>query len=54
MNARSLQGNSPEEFNFALSACMADGFRPTVIILFITLKQHRISVYEMLTRQGQT
>ena len=52
MNARSLQGNSPGEINIALSACMDDGFRPTLAIVFISVRQDRNAVCEMLTRQG--
>ncbi len=35
-----------------MSACMDDGFRPTLAIVFISVRQDRNAVCEMLTRQG--
>ena len=52
MNARSIQGNSPGEINAALSACLGDGFQPTLAVLFISLKQDRKAVCDLLTRYG--
>ena len=52
MKARSVKGNSPGEINAALSVCQADGFQPTLAILFISVKQDRNAVCELLTRQG--
>ncbi|MBX2990215.1 MAG: FIST C-terminal domain-containing protein [Bacteroidetes bacterium] len=52
MKAKSIKGNSPEEIRSALQHGMADGFRPTLAIVFISVKQNRKVVRELLTRQG--
>lgn len=52
MNARSVQGNSPGEINIALETCMAEGFSPTLAVVFISVKQDRNAVCELLTRHG--
>jgi len=52
MNARSLQGNSPGEINIALETCMAEGFSPTLAVVFISVKQDRNAVCELLTSHG--
>jgi hypothetical protein len=52
MKARSVTGNSPVEINAALSASQAEGFQPTLAIVFISVKQDRKAVCELLTRLG--
>ncbi len=52
MNARSLKGNSPGEINIALETCMAEGFSPTLAVVFISVKQDRNAVCELLTSHG--
>jgi hypothetical protein len=52
MNARSLRGNSPGEINAALAAFLSDGYQPTLAIVFISIKQDRKVVCELLTRHG--
>lgn len=52
MNARSVQGNSPGEINIALETWKAEGFSPTLAVVFISVKQDRNAVCELLTRHG--
>ena len=41
MKAKSIKGNSPEEIKSALQQSMADGFKPTLAIVFLSHKQDR-------------
>jgi hypothetical protein len=52
MKAKSIKGNSPEEIQLALAKSMADGFKPTLAIVFISIKQDRKAVCEMLNQTG--
>ena len=44
MKAKSIRGGSAEEIDSALQQSMADGFRPTLAIVFISIKQDRKAV----------
>ena len=48
MTAQSIRGKSPEEIQSALLQSMADGFKPTLSIVFISVKQDRKAVCEIL------
>jgi hypothetical protein len=48
MKAKSIQGKSPEEIKLALAQCMADGFTPTLAIVFISIHQDRDAVSKVL------
>ena len=48
MKAKSIKGNSNEEIKSALAESMADGFKPTLAIVFISIKQDRKAVCEIL------
>lgn len=39
MKARSIKGNSTEEIKNALQQSMADGYQPTLAIVFMSVKQ---------------
>jgi hypothetical protein len=52
MKARSIKGTSPEEIQAALNQTMSDGFRSTLAIVFISVKQDRRAVIEMLHQNG--
>jgi len=59
MKAKSIKGNSPEEIKSALLQCMADaglpdgqGFKPTLAVVFISIKQDRDAVCEILNEKG--
>ncbi len=52
MRTKSIKGNSPEEIRFELSESMSDGFNPTLAIVFISIKQDRNAVCEILHNTG--
>ena len=51
MKAKSIRGRSAEEIDSALRQNMADGFKPTLAIVFISIKQDRKSVCELLHKK---
>lgn len=51
MKAKSLKGNSTEEIRLALEEALADGFRPRLGILFISIQQDRMAIAELLRQQ---
>ena len=52
MKAKSITGRSEEEIQSALLQSMSDGFRPTLAIVFISVKQDREAVCEILHKEG--
>jgi len=48
MKAKSIKGNSPSEIQTALQQNMADGFRPTLGFVFISIKQDIDAVRQLL------
>jgi hypothetical protein len=48
MKAKSIKGKSPEIIQSALQECMADGFKPTLAITFLSDKQHVDTVRSIL------
>lgn len=48
MKAKSIKGNSPPEIQSALQRSLSDGFKPTLAIVFISVKQDRQAVCEIL------
>lgn len=48
MNAKSIKGKSPEEIQSALERSMDDGFKPTLAIVFISVKQDRKAICKLL------
>lgn len=52
MKAKSIKGRSAEEIQLALEQSMADGFRPTLAFVFISIKQNRDAVSAMLDAKG--
>jgi len=52
MKAKSIRGSSAEEIDSALQQSMADGFRPTLAIVFISIKQDRKAICEILHKEG--
>ena len=52
MIAKSIKGNSTEEIRIALSQCLTDGFKPTLAFVFISIKQDRKTVCEILHSEG--
>jgi len=49
MKAKSIKGNSPEEIIAALGKSMTDGFKPTLAIVFLSVKLDRIAVCELFS-----
>lgn len=52
MKAKTIKGKSTEEISAALTESMTDGFRPTLAIVFISVKQNREAVSELLDEKG--
>lgn len=52
MKAKSIKGKSPEEIKTALAESMADGFKPTLAIVFISVKQDREAVCVILKKNN--
>ncbi len=52
MRAKSIKGSSTGEVNTALQQSMADGYKPTIAIVFISIKQDRKAVCEILHKEG--
>ena len=52
MKAKSIKGNSPEEIESALEQSMADGFTPTLAVVFLSVKQDRDTICNLLDKQA--
>jgi len=52
MKAKTLKGNSSTEIQSALNESRADGFKPTLAIVFISIKQERDKIDAMLDAAG--
>src|SRR5690606_11747771 len=52
MRAKSIKGKTTGEIQSAVEESLADSFKPTLAIVFISVKQDRKAVCELLTRQG--
>jgi hypothetical protein len=48
MKAKSVHGKSPEDIQQSLHQCMAEGYKPTLAIVFMSVKQDRRAVCEIL------
>ena len=51
MKAKSIKGNSTEEIKSALSESMADGFKPTLAIVFISTIENAAAIRTMLNKE---
>ena len=52
MKTKSIKGTSPEEIQTSLQESMADGFKPSLAIVFISIKQDRNAICEILREQS--
>ena len=52
MKAKSIRGRSPEEIQLVLQQSRNGGFRPTLAIVFISVKQDRKAVCEILHKES--
>jgi hypothetical protein len=50
MKAKSIKGKSPEEIRAALTESMTDGFKPTLALVFISVKQDIPSIMRIFDR----
>lgn len=49
MKAKSIKGKSPNEIKSALDESLLDGFKPTLAVVFLSIKQNIPAVCEVLT-----
>lgn len=52
MKAKSIKGKSSEDFKTAIAESMADGFKPTLAIVFLSISQDRNAICEILDSHG--
>lgn len=52
MKAKSIKGKSPEEIKSTLAESMADGFKPTLAFIFLSVKQDRNAVCKIFDDEG--
>lgn len=52
MKAKTIKGNSTEEINIALEQSMADGYQPTLAIVFLSIYQDRKAICKLLEDAG--
>ena len=52
MQAKSIKGKSTEEISSALTQSLVDGFKPTLAIVFLSVKQDREAVAKLLDKKG--
>ncbi|HEX9253738.1 MAG TPA: FIST N-terminal domain-containing protein [Ignavibacteriaceae bacterium] len=54
MKAKSIKGKSAEEIQSALTESIADGFKPTLAIVFLSVKLDRDSICKIFDKKGIT
>jgi hypothetical protein len=52
MKAKSIKGKSTEEINAALAESMADGFKPTLAVALVSIRQDRNAICKLLHDAG--
>lgn len=52
MKAKAIKGNSPADIQSALQQSIAEGFKPALAIVFISIKQDRKAVCEIFRRES--
>lgn len=52
MKAKSIKGKSPEEIQASFQQSMADGFKPTLAIVFLSISQDRKTICELFDKAG--
>ena len=52
MKAKSIKGKSTEEIQSGLQACLADSFKPSLAIVFLSMSQDREAISGMLDKHG--
>ncbi len=51
MQAKTIKGKSPEEIQSALQQSLGEGYKPTLAILFLSVKQDREAVCKLLHKE---
>jgi hypothetical protein len=54
MKAKSINGKSTHDIQTALTAAMADGFKPALAIIFLSITQNRTTLSELMDKNGIT
>jgi hypothetical protein len=52
MKGKSIKGKSSEEIKSALQESMADGFKPTLAIVFLSVQQNIEAMFRLLGEKG--
>jgi len=52
MKAKTIKGISPDEINYALKQATADGLAPTLAIVFLSVRQDREAISNILDKAG--
>ena len=52
MKSKSIKGKTPEEISLEFKKVTADGFKPTLAIVFLSVSQNRTSIFDMLNSKG--
>ena len=52
MKAKTIKGKSPEEIQSALTESLADGFKPTLAIIFLSVTKNRKAICEIFNIKG--
>ena len=52
MKAKSIKGKSIEEIKSALVNCMADGYKPTLAFVFLSIQHNTEALCTLLNEQG--
>jgi hypothetical protein len=52
MKAKSIKGKTAKEIKEALEKNMADGFQPTLAVVFMANENERAAVTELLSQKG--
>ena len=54
MQSKSIKGNSTADIQTSLAESMADGFKPTLAFVFLSFKEDRKAITQMLNQEGIT
>jgi len=52
MKAKSIKGKSPEEIQSEIKQSMVDGFKPTLAIVFVSIKLNRKAICKIIHNEG--
>ncbi len=52
MRAKSIKGKTSDEISSVLTGCIVEGFKPTLAIVFISVKQDREAISQLLDENG--